>query len=107
MARVDDALLRQMTATIVEAADPEQVILLGSRTRGDAETGSDIDLVVVEAKPFGPGRDRGADETRIWCALAKFHVPKEILVYSLDEADLWRGSRDHFFARTARRQGAP
>ena len=102
MALVDDALLRQMTTTIVEAADPEQAILFGSRARGSAGAGSDVDLVVVEAKPFGPGRDRGAEETRIWRALAKFHVPKDILVYSLDEADHWRGSRNHVLARALR-----
>ena len=102
MVQVDDALLRQMTATIVEAADPEQVILFGSRARGDADAGSDVDLVVVEAEPFGPGRDCGAEETRIWRALAKFHVPKDILVYSQDEADRWRGSCNHVLARALR-----
>ena len=84
MEHINDTLLRQMTATIVDVADPEQVILFGSRARGNAEADSDVDLVVVEAEPFGPGRDRGAEETRIWRALAKFHVPKDILVFSLE-----------------------
>ena len=99
---VDDALLRRMTATIVHVADPEQVILFGSRARGDAEADSDVDLVIVEAEPFGPGRDRGAEETRLWRALAKFHVPKDILVYSLEEANRWRGSLNHVLARALR-----
>ena len=106
MERVDDALLQRMTATVVETVDPERVILFGSRARGDAETDSDVDLVVVEAEPFGPDRDRGVEETRIWRALAKFHVPKDILVYSLDEADRWGGSRNHVLARIALGQGA-
>ena len=106
MARVDDALLRRMTAIIVEAVDPEQVILFGSHARGDAEADSDVDLVVVEAEPFAPDRDRGAEETRLWCALAKFHVPKDILVYSLDEADRLRGSLNHVLARATRGEGA-
>ena len=102
MERVDDALLRRMTAIIVDAADPEQVILFGSRARGDAEADSDVDLVVVEAEPFGPGRDRGAEETRLWRALAKIHVAKDILVYSLEEADHWRDSLNHVLARALR-----
>ena len=102
MTQVDDALLQRMTAAIVEAADPERVILFGSRARGDAGVDSDIDLVVVEAEPFGPDRDRGAEETRLWRALAKFHVPKDILVYSLDEAEHWRGSLNHVLARALR-----
>ena len=102
MTRVDDAMLQRMTAAIVEAADPERVILFGSRARGDAGADSDVDLVVVEAEPFGPGRDRGAEETRLWRALAKFHVPKDVMVYSLDEVDRWRGSLNHVLARALR-----
>ena len=64
MARVDDALLRRMTAAIVEAADPERVILFGSRARGDAGPDSDVDLVVVEAEPFGPGGGTAAPKRR-------------------------------------------
>ena len=102
MMRVDELLLQQMTASIVEVADPEQVILFGSHARGDAGTDSDSDLVVVEAEPFGPGRDRGAEETRLWRALAKFHVPKDVLVYSRDEVDHWRHSLNHVLARALR-----
>ena len=102
MTRVDDTLLRRMTATIVEATDPAMVILFGSHARGDAQADSDIDLLIVEAEPFGPDRDRGTEETRIWRALAKFHVPKDVLVYSLEEADHWRASRNHVLARALR-----
>ncbi len=98
----DDLLLQQMTAAIVESADPEQVILFGSRARGDAGMDSDIDLLIVEAEPFGPDRDRGVVETRLWRALAKFHVPKDILVYSRDEVDYWRDSLNHVLARALR-----
>ena len=53
MAPVTDALLDQMVQAIVAEVDPEQVILFGSRARGDAREDSDVDLVVVEAEPFG------------------------------------------------------
>ena len=102
MARVDEQLLQRMTTTIVEVVDPEQVILFGSHARGAAGTDSDIDLVVIEEEPFGPGRDRGAEETRLWRALAKFHVPKDILVYSREEVDYWRNSLNHVLARALR-----
>ena len=100
--RVDDALLEGMVRAIVEAADPDQVILFGSHARGDAVAGSDVDLIVVESMPFGEGRDRGTEETRLWRALAKFHVPKDILVYSRDEVDYWRDSLNHVLARALR-----
>ena len=54
MVPVTDALLDQMVQAIVAEVDPEQVILFGSRARGDAREDSDVDLVVVEAEPFGP-----------------------------------------------------
>ncbi len=102
MTPVDSALLRRMTEAIVKVADPEQVILFGSHARGEAGLNSDVDLVVVEAEPFGPGRDRGAEEARLWRALAQFHVRKDILVYSRDEVDHWRDSLNHVLARALR-----
>lgn len=99
---MNEVILRQMTAALVEAADPQQVILFGSHARGDAKPDSDIDLLIVETEPFGPDRDRGAEETRLWRALAKFHVAKDILVYSREEAERWRGSLNHVLARALR-----
>ena len=99
---MNDALLRQMTDSIVEAVDPQLVILFGSHARGDATPDSDIDLLIVESTPFAPNRDRRAEEARLWRTLAKFHVAKDILVYSRDEAERWRGSRNHVLARALR-----
>ena len=100
--RGEDALLARMVQVIVDEVDPERVILFGSRARGDARADSDIDLVVVEAEPFGPGRDRRAEEARLWRALAGFRVPKDILVYSRDEVAYWRNSLNNVLARALR-----
>ena len=102
MTQVDDRLLQRMVAAIVEEVDPEQVILFGSRARGDAGVDSDVDLVVVEAEPFGPGRDRRAEAVRLWRALAGLEVAADILVYSRDEVEYWRGSLNHVLARALR-----
>ena len=102
MTRVDDALLERMVQVIVDEVDPEQVILFGSRARGDATSGSDVDLIIVESTPFGEGRSRGVEETRLWRALASFHISKDILVFSRDEVDYWRDSLNHVLARALR-----
>ena len=102
MTPVDDTLLARMVQVIVDEVDPEQVILFGSHARGDAGTDSDVDLIVVEAEPFGPGRDRRAEAVRLWRALAGFRVPKDILVYSHDEVDYWRDSLNNVLARALR-----
>jgi len=99
LTRVDDALLRQMVTAIVDEADPEQVILFGSRARGDARVDSDVDLVVVEAEPFGPDRSRCAEAVRLRRALPGFDVSVDILVYSRDEVDYWHDSLNNVLAR--------
>lgn len=101
-AQVDDALLQRMTAALVEAADPEQVILFGSHARGEAGPDSDVDLIVVEAEPFGPERDRFAEALRLWRTLDGFRVAADVLVYSCDEVEYWRDSLNHVLARALR-----
>ena len=102
MPDVSDALLDRMIRTIVDEVAPEQVILFGSRARGDARPDSDIDLLVVESEPFGPSRSRNAEEMRIGRALPETPVARDILVYSRDELERWRGSLNHVAARALR-----
>ena len=52
----EDATLRRIVDTIVEALDPEQIILFGSRARGDDTTHSDYDICVV-MEPGGHRRE--------------------------------------------------
>ena len=42
-----DEIVEEMTRRIVARFDPLQVILFGSRARGDAHEDSDVDLLVV------------------------------------------------------------
>lgn len=102
MIQVTDEVLDRMVRAIVEAVEPEQVILFGSRARGDAREESDVDLVVVESEPFGKTRSRRLEAVRLWRALSGFLVPKDILVYSRDEVALWRDSLNHVLAQALR-----
>ena len=102
MTRVTDAVLDEMVQVIVEEVDPEQVILFGSHARGDRREDSDVDLVVVETEPFGETRSRRMEAVRLWKALSAFVVPKDILVYSSDEVELWRDSPTHVLGRAFR-----
>ncbi len=72
MTPVSDTVIRRMVEAIVEVSDPEQVILFGSRGRGDFTERSDVDLIVVEAAPFGPGRSRHRVMNRLYRAVAGF-----------------------------------
>lgn len=88
-------LLNAIVATIVRETDPEQIILFGSHARGTAREDSDIDLLIVERQPFGPGRSRRQEMTKLWRALARFPVSKDLLLYSENEITHWQGSINH------------
>ena len=102
MIPVTDELLGEMVRAIVDEVDPEQVILFGSRARGDARENSDVDLIVVEAEPFGPERSRHEESVRLYRALARFRIPADVLVYSREDVDYWRDSLNHVLARALR-----
>ena len=102
MTHVTDTLIDRMVRAIVDEVDPEQVILFGSRGRGDARQDSDVDLVVVESEPFGPERSRHNEMVRLYNALAGFPVAADVLVYSRDDVDYWCDSLNHVLARALR-----
>ena len=102
MTPVTDTLLQQMVDAIVAEVDPDQVILFGSRARGEARQDSDVDLIVVEAESFGQTRSRHKELVRLYHALAGFHVAADVLVYSYEDVDYWRDSLNHVLARALR-----
>ncbi len=101
-AEVSDDLLQQMARVIVDEVEPESIILFGSRARGDARPDSDVDLLVIEQEPFGKLRSRRREAALLWRALARFPVPKDILVYSQEEAAEWNDSPGHIVAEALR-----
>lgn len=102
MDQLTDALLQEMVDTIVDEVDPEQVILFGSRARGDARQDADVDLIVLESEPFDSGRSRHEEEVRLHQALSSFHVSKDVLVFSRSEREYWSDSLNHVLARALR-----
>ena len=88
-------LLDDMVKVMVEVAAPEKIILFGSRAKGTAKGTSDYDFLVVTPEPFGEGYSRRKEIGKLGRALAKFRVPKDILMYSHEEVEQrrhWRNS---------------
>ncbi|MCY3017929.1 MAG: nucleotidyltransferase domain-containing protein [Planctomycetota bacterium] len=102
MVQADEKLLAQMVAALVQDIQPERIYLFGSYAQGRATADSDVDLLVVEDAPFGEGRSRWSELWRIRRALAAFGLPKDILVYSVDEVKRWRGSLNHIIGHCVR-----
>lgn len=99
MPGVTEEMIRDMASVIARQVSPEAIILFGSQATDKAGRDSDVDLMVIESTPFGPGNDRRQKMTRLWKALATFPVSKDILVYSRDEVDRWRNARNHIIAK--------
>ena len=97
---VDTELLDEIVRRIVEAIHPDKIILFGSRARGDAHRGSDIDLLVIA----GSSEPRHRRSSPLYGVLSDILVPMDILVYTPDEVKAWSGVRQAFVS-TAIREG--
>ena len=93
-----DGVLAEMTARIRDAVQPERVILFGSRARGDGGPASDVDILIV-----GPSSlPRWKRTPPVYRLLAGLGVPKDIVWWTREEIEEWRGVRSHFITRALR-----
>src|SRR5947208_16999395 len=72
-----EPLLEQIVARIVEQAQPERVILFGSRARGAARAGSDFDILVIKES----GEPSARREVPPYRALTGPRAAVDIIVY--------------------------
>lgn len=101
MSSLDEGLVRDILRRIVDAAQPEKVILFGSRARGDAHPNSDYDLLVIKQSDE-PRYRRSAS---LYVALADLPVEVEVMVYTPQEVEEW-SQVPQAFITTAVREGA-
>ncbi len=77
-ARIDKRTIQAVARLIVERFDPEQVILFGSHTRGQAGVHSDVDLLVVMHGEAEEGRGNPVRR-----AIAeRFVLPVDVIIRS-------------------------
>jgi predicted nucleotidyltransferase len=69
-------LYQEVTRRIVAAANPVKVILFGSRARGTAQPGSDLDLLVIERDPVSVRQEA----VRLRRLLRDLEIPIDIIV---------------------------
>jgi len=99
---VNDGLIQEIAKVIVDAINPYQIILFGSYVRGVADPNSDLDFIIVADQPFAPGHSRQQEMARLWRLLARFAIAKDILIYSRDEIEHWRNTKNHVIAHALR-----
>ncbi len=86
MAPGETHVLEEIVRRIVAVADPDQIVLFGSRARGDAAPESDWDFLVV--KSGVPHRRRLAQE--IYLGLFGVAAAVDVLVYRPEDVEAER-----------------
>lgn len=86
MAKQRNALLRELVRRIRATAEPQKIILFGSRARGDEHRDSDLDIFIVMDSDL----PRHKRPVPFYQALAGLGVAKDILVYTPAEAEEWK-----------------
>ncbi len=71
-----NAAIDKMVEIIVQGWDPLQIVLFGSRARGDHHEASDVDLLVV----LDQCEDRHKSSSAISAALPKLGIPTDVIV---------------------------
>lgn len=82
---VDENVLERIVRRLVDAIDPDRIILFGSRARGDARPDSDVDLLII--KDSGEPAYKRAQ--RAYRALSDLGVPKDIIWRTPAEVEDW------------------
>ena len=86
---MQDATLAEIIRRIVEVADPDRIILFGSRARGDARPDSDYDILVIGPSEESYYRRR----VPVYQALWNLGAGKDVMWWTPSEVDKWRGLR--------------
>jgi predicted nucleotidyltransferase len=95
-----DDLMGDIVRRIVETAQPDKIILVGSRARGDARPDSDFDVLVIK-ESSEPGYRRDA---LLYLALVGLNAQVDVMVYTPEEVADW-SAVPQAFVTTALREG--
>ncbi len=88
----------ELVGIVLREIDPEKIILFGSRGRGDHQPDADLDLLIIDNKQFSKERGRFFLRTKLRRALSGINVPKDILLYTSDEAEHWKNYKNHILS---------
>jgi predicted nucleotidyltransferase len=80
-----EQLVAEMVARIRKVAQPERIILFGSRARGTAHADSDFDLLVIKESD----KPRYQRSIPLYSILADLPAEVEVVVYTPEEVREW------------------
>ncbi|MGI0029287.1 MAG: nucleotidyltransferase domain-containing protein [Nitrososphaera sp.] len=80
---ITEQTLQETVRRIVATSHPKKVILFGSYARGEADEGSDVDILVIEPEVS----DKHAEMIRLRSAVGSIGAGVDVLVYSEAEVE--------------------
>lgn len=99
---MSEETLKNIVNDIIKEIRVEKIILFGSYARGEETEDSDIDLLIVEKEPFTKERSRRKEIIKIRELLSGYKIPKDILVYDVNEFETWKNSINHIIAQSVK-----
>ena len=94
----DEPKLREIVRRLVEAVDPDRIILFGSRARGDAGPDSDVDLLIIKDSDV----PRHRRTIPAYSALKGLAIPTDIIWRTPAEIVEWSRVPNHVVTRAMR-----
>jgi predicted nucleotidyltransferase len=96
---IDEQAIQEAARMLAEAAgSAAEVILFGSRARGDADDRSDVDFLVIE-----PGvRSVYEEMVRLNQILTSVGLPADVIVMSREQFDYWKDTPNTLAYRVSR-----
>lgn len=83
----DEAMLERLRTVIVDAVEPERIILFGSAARGDMRAKSDLEVLVVK-----DGENRGRVRRRIYGRLPRGLRRVDLIVASEKQVEEYKAT---------------
>ncbi|VVB92094.1 Nucleotidyltransferase domain protein [uncultured archaeon] len=99
MQPITDELIQKIKNRIVSGVHPEKIILFGSYAYGTPTKDSDLDLLVIMPSDE-PMHKRILQIRKL---LRDFRIPKDIIVYTPEEVENWKGASAAFITSVMRK----
>jgi predicted nucleotidyltransferase len=88
---ISSDILSRLVSLLVDAAQPQKIILFGSHARGEQTEDSNLDVIVILDKVS----NRFDEMVRLRRALSPVKMPVDVLVYSEEDRGQWLGTILH------------